>query len=60
MKFVILATLLALATAEGRSLLATNDDSGKPESPPYEVVNSTDSLEIRKYEAGKQLSPPNQ
>lgn len=45
----VLLLLALLAAVQGRSLLASD---GKPDSPPYEVKNSTKSLEIREYEKG--------
>lgn len=47
MKVTLLLVCALLAAAQGRSLLASD---GKPDSPPYEVKNSTRSLEIREYE----------
>lgn len=52
MKVTLLLVCALLAAAQGRSLLASD---GKPDSPPYEVKNSTRSLEIREYEEGKSL-----
>lgn len=48
-RFVLLSALLAVAV-QGRTLLAIDN---KPDSPPYEVKNSTKALEVREYTNGK-------